>query len=272
MCASLPSLPGRIVENRNICGVHMSDQQHRKTPIWDLPTRLFHWTLVLLVGTNLFLIGPSGGVATVIHLTVGYTVVGLLLFRLAWGFVGSPRSRFADFIHPWTAVKNYIEGLRRFTPPRSIGHNPLGGWMIIVMLAALAVLVITGMFASGRYAAGALATFVPVDITALAGDAHQLIANILIALIIVHLAGVAVDWLLTRENIVKAMISGRKRLPAEISARERPLMGSARAAVILVLCLMVVIGLIAKTDFTLNRASLQQDGTASERTIDQQPG
>lgn len=250
----------------------MPDQQHRETPVWDLPTRLFHWTLVLLVATDLFLVEPEGGLATVIHMTAGYAVAGLLLFRLVWGFVGSPRSRFADFMHPWTEVKSYVAGLRRFAPPRSIGHNPLGGWMIIVMLAALAGAVITGIFASGRHAAGAFATSVPVGLTALAGEAHEFLGNVMIALVIVHVCGVAVEWLLTRENIVKAMVNGHKKLPAEISARERPLIGGARAAVIGVLCLGVVAGLIAKTDFTLDRSSLQQGGTASEATIENEPG
>jgi cytochrome b len=250
----------------------MSDQQHRETPVWDLSTRLFHWVLVLLVGTNLFLIEPRGGMATVIHMTFGYAVIGLLLFRLAWGFVGSPRSRFADFVHPWTAVKGYIAGLRRFSPPRSVGHNPLGGWMIVVMIAVLAALVTTGIFASGRHAAGALATAVPVELTALAGDAHELFGNIMIALVIVHVAGIAADWLLTRENLVKAMINGRKPLPAEISARERPLVGGARAALIGVFCLAIVGGLIVATDYSLNRAALQQGGSASEAATEQQPG
>src|SRR5689334_13371833 len=103
----------------------MSDQQHRETPdretpVWDLPTRIFHWTLVLLVSTNLFLFGPTGGIATIIHMTAGYLILGLLLFRLAWGFLGSPRSRFADFVQPWGSVKAYLEGLLRFSPPRFV--------------------------------------------------------------------------------------------------------------------------------------------------------
>jgi|EndMetStandDraft_4_1072995.scaffolds.fasta_scaffold210155_2 cytochrome b len=242
----------------------MSEQQHRETPVWDLPTRLFHWALVLLVGTNLFLVEPEGGIATVIHMTAGYIVIGLLLFRLVWGFVGSPRSRFADFMHPWTEVKSYAARLRRLAPPRSIGHNPLGGWMILVMLAALVGLVITGVFASGRNAAGALATSVPVDLTAVLGEAHEFFGNVMIALVIVHVAGVVVDWLLTRENIVKAMVTGRKRLPADLSARERPLVGGARAGLIGVFCLAVVGGLVAATDYSLNRAALQQGVAAPE--------
>ena len=250
----------------------MSDQQHRETPVWDLPTRIFHWTLVLLVSTNLFLFGPTGGLATIIHMTAGYAILGLLLFRLAWGFLGSPRSRFADFVQPWSSVKAYIKGLLRFAPPRSVGHNPLGGWMIMVMLVALTAAAITGVFASGRHAAGALADVVPVDLTALAGDIHEFLGNFMIALVIVHIAGVAVDWLLTRENIVKSMVNGRKHLPAELSARERPLVRGTRAALIGVFCLGVVVALIASTDYSLDRATLQRNGTPSETALEEEAG
>jgi cytochrome b len=250
----------------------MSDQQHRETPVWDLPTRLFHWALVLLVGTNLFLIGPSGGMATAIHVTAGYLVAGLLLFRLVWGFVGSPRSRFADFVRPWAAVKGHIAGLRRFAPQRSVGHNPLGGWMIVLMLVILGGMVATGTFASGRHAAGALADVVPVGFTAIAGDVHQVLGNAMIALVVIHLAGIAVDWVLTRENIVKAMINGHKQLPAALSVQERPLVGGARAALIGLVCLGLVIALVATTDYSLDRATLGQGGTASHATLEDQPG
>lgn len=253
----------------------MSDQQHRgtrETPVWDLPTRLFHWALVVLVGTNLFLVEPEGGIATVIHMTFGYGVAGLLLFRLVWGFVGSPRSRFADFLRPWAVVKSHVAKLRRFSPPRSVGHNPLGGWMIVLMLVILTALVGTGLFASGRYAAGALATTVPVGLTAIAGEAHKFVGNLMVALIIVHVLGVVADWLLTRENLVKAMVNGRKPLPAELSARERPLIGGTRAALVGVACLAVVGGLVASTDYSLNRAALQQGATASEASTEQQSG
>lgn len=250
----------------------MTDQQHRATPVWDLPTRLFHWALVVLVGTNLFLIEPRGGTLTVIHMTAGYLVIGLLLFRLVWGFIGSPRSRFSDFVHPWAAVRAYVAGLRRLSPPPSIGHNPLSGWMIVVMLVVLAGMVTTGVFASGRHAAGALASVVPVELTAVAGEVHGFLGNVMIALVIVHVAGVAVDWFLTRENIVKAMIDGRKHLPAEAAVRERPLVGGTRAVLVGVVCLAVVGGLIFATDYSLDRASLQQNGARTAVSIEEQPG
>jgi cytochrome b len=194
------------------------------------------------------------------------------LFRLVWGFVGSPRSRFSDFVHPWAAVKAHAARLSRLSPPRSVGHNPLGGWMIVAMLVALAGMATTGLFASGRHAAGALASFVPVGLTAIAGEVHELLGNIMIGLVIVHVAGVAADWFLTRENIVKAMIDGRKQLPADVAVGERPLVGGARAALVGAICLAVVAGLILATDYSLDRAALQQNGAASAAGIEQEPG
>src|SRR5471032_3345679 len=84
------------------------DNERRQVAIWDLPTRLFHWSLVLLVGCNLFFVSPRGGWQTPVHFIAGFCTAGLVLFRIFWGFIGSPRSRFADFLRPWQTVKVYI--------------------------------------------------------------------------------------------------------------------------------------------------------------------
>jgi cytochrome b len=237
----------------------------RDVTIWDLPTRIFHWSLVLLVAGNLFLIGPQGGLHTIVHFVTGYTVAGLLLFRLAWGFVGSPRSRFADFLRRWPVVKSYIGRLKRFDPPHSIGHNPLGGWMIALLLATLGGMIATGLFAAGRRAAGPLAGLIPLRASALAGDLHQLISNILIALIAAHLAGVAADWFLTGDNLVKSMLTGRKRLPAEAAAREGSMAPAWRAVLLALVSLAVVAGLSLSTDYTRSRGTLAQDRGGSNQ-------
>jgi cytochrome b len=235
----------------------MPTESFRAAQIWDLPTRLFHWLLVLLVGTNLFLIGPRGGIETVIHFVAGFAIAGLLLFRLLWGFIGSPRSRFVDFVRPWPTVRTYLDRLRRLQPPSAVGHNPLGGWMIVVLLTALAIMIATGLFASGRHAAGPFAHLVPVGVTGALGTIHSLVANLLIGLICVHIAGVAVEWFLTGENLVKSMVNGRKELPADVAAQERPTVGMGRAAAVGLLCLVLIAALIAATDFSADRASLQ---------------
>jgi cytochrome b len=225
------------------------DSNRRDTAIWDMATRLFHWSLVALVGCNLFFVGPRGGWQTVVHFIAGFAIAGLLLFRLIWGFIGSPRSRFADFLRPWHAVKDYAARLARFNPPHSIGHNPLGGWMIALLLVTLTGMTVTGLFAAGRRAAGPFAYLLSPSLARQLGGIHQLLSSLLIGLLALHVAGVLADWLLTRENLVKAMITGRKRLNAPEAVRERPLAPAWRAAVVGLLALALTAALILVTNF-----------------------
>jgi cytochrome b len=232
------------------------------TPVWDLPTRIFHWSLVVLVGINLFLVEPRGGTQNVIHMVAGYLIGGLLLFRLAWGFIGSPRSRFADFVHGWPTVRAYAERLRRLDPPHSVGHNPLGGWMIVILLAALTVMVLTGLSASGRAAMGPLAPLFPVAWTGLFGDIHQLVGNLLIGLIVIHILGVLAEWLLTGQKLVSSMWHGRKSLSHELAALERPAARLLHAALVGLVAVAFVLWLIATTDFGASRRTLaERQGT-----------
>jgi len=234
----------------------MTPSRERDTEIWDLSTRIFHWTLVLLVGINLFLIGPRGGFQTIFHFVAGYAIAGLLVFRLAWGFVGSPRSRFADFLRRWPVVKAYLDRLIRFDPPHSVGHNPLGGWMIAVLLTTLTGMIVTGLFAAGRRAAGPLAAAIPLPMAVILRDLHSLLSNFLIALIVAHVLGVVVEWFLTGDNLVKAMVTGRKKLPAETAAREGKIAPAWRAALLALASLALVAGLSIATDYTRTRTTL----------------
>jgi cytochrome b len=227
----------------------MAIHERQDVTIWDFPTRAFHWSLVGLVGSNLFIISPRGGAHTIVHFMAGYGVAGLLLFRLAWGFFGSPRSLFADFLRPWPVVKAHIERLRRLNPPHSVGHNPLGGWMIATLLATLAAMIATGLFAAGRRAEGPFAHLLSPSFAHVAGNLHVLISDLLIGFIAVHVAGVAVDWFLTGENLVKSMVTGRKQLPRDTAASERPLAPLWRATLIGLLALGFAAGLALATNF-----------------------
>ena len=236
----------------------MTSSSEREALVWDLPTRVFHWSLVILVGINLFLISPRGGLHTIVHFVAGYGVAGLLLFRVGWGFIGSPRSRFSDFLCRWPAVKAYADRLMRLDPPQSVGHNPLGGWMIALLLALHGGMVATGLLAAGRRAAGPLAGLIPVPAASLLSSLHSLISDLLIALVVVHVAGVAVDWFLTGDNLVKAMLTGCKRLPTAAATGEGRTAPLWRAAILAVLALALVAGLALSTDYTLTRSSLAQ--------------
>ena len=105
----------------------------RTLRVWDLPTRLFHWLLVALVVLAWMIVGDDGWKLTV-HTVAGYGVLVALFFRLGWGFIGSIHARFADFLRPWSVVRDYASQLARRTPPPYIGHNPLGGHPISVII------------------------------------------------------------------------------------------------------------------------------------------
>ena len=105
----------------------------RAVLVWDLPTRVFHWLLVLGVAVS-YLTGGEEGWLFVVHTASGYLIAVLLLVRVIWGVIGSPRSRFRDFVYGRRVVADYVRGLLALRPARHTGHNPLGGWMIILSL------------------------------------------------------------------------------------------------------------------------------------------
>ena len=111
-------------------------ENSERVRVWDLPTRLFHWLLVILVITS-FVTVEIGGNAMQYHERSGYTILTLLLFRVIWGFIGGRESRFASFVRGPAAVLRYAATLFRSDPARYPGHNPLGGWSVMAMLLAL---------------------------------------------------------------------------------------------------------------------------------------
>ena len=108
----------------------------RAVLVWDLPTRIFHWALVIAVVVS-YVTGGEEGSWFVVHTVSGYVVALLLLFRLIWGFWGSAHSRFSDFIYSLGSVGAYVGRLVRLEPPKYVGHNPLGGWMVVLLLVVL---------------------------------------------------------------------------------------------------------------------------------------
>jgi cytochrome b len=204
--------------------------------VWDLPVRLFHWSLVILFTLAYF----TGDEENDLHIYSGYAVLGLVLFRILWGFIGSRYARFADFIYRPGTVIAYLKRLISSSPQRYIGHTPPGGWMIIALLTSLLITSVTGLQVYGLEGKGPLAadaTTIGVISPAYAdededererghseaaGDEeneseeefweeiHEFFANLTVLLVLLHVAGVVVSSRLHRENLVKAMISGRK--------------------------------------------------------------
>ena len=172
------------------------DTTQRRILVWDAPVRLFHW-LFAACFAGAWLTAESEH-WRLVHVTLGYTAGGLVIFRLVWGLVGTKYARFSSFVRGPARVWRYVLGLLRGHPRRHIGHNPAGGVVIVAMLALACALTITGW-----------ATYNDAGGTWL-GELHESVANLLLALVGVHVAGVAVSSWLHRENLIGAMVSGRK--------------------------------------------------------------
>lgn len=179
----------------------------QKRLVWDLPVRVFHWSLVILVAAAW--ISVETGFMT-IHSWIGYGVLGLLLFRLIWGLVGSRHARFSDFVrtpgHAWGYLKHL---LRRDAPPYD-GHNPAGGLMVVLLLLVLLIQAGTGLFANDDLLfEGPFAPLVGGHWSAWLTDVHKANFNIIIALVVVHVAAVALHEVFG-ERLTLAMLHGYK--------------------------------------------------------------
>jgi len=185
--------------------------------VWDLPQRLFHWSLAALVFFA-WATAEDKGLLYILHTSAGYLIFLLTLFRVAWGFVGSTHARFSDFVYGWRGIRSYLIGLVRLHPPRHIGHNPLGGWAILLLLGLALVVTVTGMIGAAREPGALLNGVVSPSFSRSVRGLHEGLANVLIVLVFVHIAAVLLDWLLTRDNIVRAMIDGTKAVAPGESA------------------------------------------------------
>ena len=164
--------------------------------VWDLPVRVFHW---LLAGSFAvaYLVAESDQLRG-LHVILGYTATGLILFRIVWGFVGSRFARFHSFWFTPRATIEYLRSLRSKQPQHFVGHNPAGSYAIYAILLAGLATGITG-YMSLKEIGGESAE-----------EIHEVCANIWLGIVIVHLLGVAVESWIHRENLVRAMITGYK--------------------------------------------------------------
>jgi len=211
--------------------------------VWDAPTRLFHWALAACF-VGLIVTSQVGGGAMVWHFRFGYGVLSLLLFRLVWGFFGGHWSRFASFMTGPSAVWQYLRGQGR--PHDGVGHNPLGALSVVAMLLFLALQAATGLMSDDEIAnAGPLARFVSSAWVGNATYYHKAIGKfILLGLVALHLSAIAYHFFAKRENLVKPMIMGDKKLDfAAFSARDSDA-ERGRAALIFLACAGLVGGLV----------------------------
>ena len=171
--------------------------------VWDLPVRLFHWSLVLLVPA---LWWTAGNDRLDLHILLGETMLGLVLFRLLWGVLGSSTARFAAFVRGPGAVLGYLR-----SGGRTLGHNPLGAWSVVAMLLALVVQIGLGLFAIEEDALyeGPLSHLVSYETARALADRHEMMFNVLLALIALHVLAILYYLLIKRDDLATPMVTGR---------------------------------------------------------------
>lgn len=186
----------------------------RAVTVWDLPTRLFHWTLVLLMIAQWWTAEQSSTMNW--HLWGGYAVLMLVLFRLIWGFIGSETARFSHFVRGPGAALEYFKALLCGATPHYHGHNPMGAWSIVALLLLLLIQAVTGLFANDDIMIeGPLYDWVSKGTSDWLTTVHKLNFNLLLALIALHLSAVFFYLLVKRENLIHPMLSGQKQVPPE---------------------------------------------------------
>ncbi len=185
--------------------MNTKSESHAEMLVWDAPVRVFHWLMVLCF---------AGAYLTaemerwrLVHVTLGYTMAGLVAFRLVWGLVGTRHARFANFVRGPAAVARYARSLVSGKPEPSTGHNPMGALAIIALLGLTLAVTAAGWATFNDYGGDWVEEF------------HEVAANVMLAVVGVHVAGVILGSWLHHESLVAAMITGRKRGSPEDGVR-----------------------------------------------------
>ncbi|MBF0425041.1 MAG: cytochrome b/b6 domain-containing protein [Magnetococcales bacterium] len=191
-------------------------------PTWDLPTRLCHGALVLLV-VDAWVSHKFGDVLLRWHTWNGYAILTLLVFRVIWGFVGSSTARFADFIVGWRSLRHYLSGMSHGRMPHHLGHNPAGGWSVVVLLVLMILQGGSGLFASDEIlASGPLRFLVGAEMSGKLTTWHSVGFRLLLGMIVLHLGGVFFHLFVGRDNLILPMLTGVKpadKVPSGVVAR-----------------------------------------------------
>jgi MYXO-CTERM domain-containing protein len=171
-------------------------------PLWDIPTRVFHWLIVCCLPLSWW---SAHEERYNLHQWTGYTVLALVITRILWGFIGSRHSRFADFLVGLGGVLAYLGGRH----PKSVGHNPLGGWSVVLLLSLLLLQAISGLFNSDDVLfSGPLYYWANSDFRDTMGVVHDVAFNALLALVCLHILAVLYHQFRLKEKLVQAMVCG----------------------------------------------------------------
>jgi cytochrome b len=209
--------------------------------VWDTPTRLFHWALAVLVGFS-WLSNKRNWMD--LHFLSGYSVLALLAFRIAWGFLGSETARFARFLKSPRAAIRHLARLFVREPDRQVGHNAAGGWMVLVLLALLAVQVGTGLSANDDIMVeGPLFKYIGKELSDRLSSLHAFNFKLIELAVLAHVLAVTAYGVFKRQNLVRPMITGRKLLPGWVRP---PRLASPVLAAIVVTSAAVLAALVSR--------------------------
>jgi len=216
-------------------------------PVWDLPVRVVHWAMVVLLIALVVTAKMRGG-AMEWHVRAGETMLSVVLFRILWGFFGSHHARFSTFVRGPAAVVAYARSLLRPPPARFAGHNPLGGWMVVLLLVALLVQAALGLFANDDIATeGPLARFISKDLSDAISSLHRRNAWLVLGLATVHVAAALFYLVRFKENLIRPMIDGIKHVPGAMADSTRRGASLARALALSALCALAVWLLVTRS-------------------------
>ena len=216
--------------------VNSTKTSQTNTRIWDVPVRLFHWILALLVISQIVTVS-IGGNAMEYHVLGGYAILTLVVFRIIWGVVGTRTARFTQFLRGPGAVLRYLRTIPTAAAEPHAGHNPLGGWSVVAMLLSLLVQAVSGLFADDEImTTGPLWKYVSENTASLFNVIHETNALILLALICMHMGAILFYLLRKKQNLIRPMFTGTTHLPTHAVESLRPGEGILKALVVLLIC------------------------------------
>ncbi len=209
----------------------------KKYLVWDLPTRVFHWLLVVMIGLQ-WLTSELGGDYLTWHFYIGYATLGLVLFRLIWGFVGSRYARFWQFL---VSPKKVVEYLRGTNKQAYIGHNPLGGLMVLLLLILVLVQAVTGLFTTDEiFTDGPYRSAISSEWQDIADWLHANLFDYLLVAIGLHVAAVLFYLGVKKTNLILPMLTGKKAISKQQGIPSSKLL-TALVCLLLVVVLVVLL-------------------------------
>lgn len=237
----------------------------RKVKVWDLAVRLGHWMMGALV-LGAFLTAEDDDTIP-LHTRLGLALLGIIVFRLVWGFVGSTQARFKSFVRSPREVLAYAKAYVRGRPGAHLGHNPLGGVMVVALLGTLLVITLTGIVTFlGPEWDGPLSGVLGKSGAHAVKEVHEAAAGLLLGLVGFHVAGVLLSSFLEKQNLVAGMVTGRKHAPPESEPPKEPSLGARVAGFIAAAGLGAAVVLLILRLFPLGEA---EAATAQTQLIDQ---